>query len=448
MPKSAVPLNNDGSPNTYMPKSAIPYQSPQQNQQPTQQKGAPLWMRYLLPLVGQSLGSWGGGALGVAGGAAIPGADLTGVPEVAGGYAGHIAGGSVGDAAGTELYNMIDKAMGGQGNADVGNAAQWGAGSEAIGIPGAKLSGAALHPLQSLVKGAGPLQGLLKTIANSKANINTQPIVDTIINKVAPGAVKAGLGVEGQNEIKATVPAFIDAVKARQVQQAINSSGMPQSFEDLISNPDMASSTIKGAPVGGTTQFRRMGGVGPGKAGPPGYLKEVNVQGGASVNPDQPLLPNSNLNSNAEQFGNVQNMQLPMNQAYGLKSDYQDLVNNSGGYGGSPLKPTTQGQKAIAAMLRNQIHSASPTNFNPLNGPMQLGVSGYDKALQFGHNAENVLNVLNKIPIIGHPLNTILGAPRWVAQRMIPQSGGAWNQINPWLLNLLGTATNVNNQNQ
>lgn len=349
-----------GAPGDYVPKSGtISAQVPNQNTPQAQDKGAPLWMKYLFPAVGQQVGAWGGRAAGVVGGAMIPGADLTGIPEVAGGYAGGVAGAGAGSAGGTELYNLIDKAMGGKGNDNVGQSAVEGGGAQAIGGPLAKGAGMILHPIQS----AGSQIG--KMLAKSPAVVDIGKTIDRFVADKLPKYAQNGMGMEGKEAWQTLQPNVIDAVKSRQVMPILQ-----------------------------------------------------NQANGAFPTQD------------------IAGLQLPVQQAYGIKSAFQKQIGDA--YSKNDVNPLIQQKKDFTSLLTKDVHNADPS------------IARMDTMLRALHGIENFgTQATNLLP--GHVANAVRymgGIPLKAAQWSIPQNGGWWNTINPLLGSLLNTANRTANQNQ
>ena len=338
-------------------------------------------------LGGAMLGGNYGGRAGVALGAMIPGANLTGASEMAGGYLGASTGAGIGAGVGNAAVDLVRRGLGDQSvNLDqtIPNSIQAGkeaATGQAIGGPIAKVLGVALHPMQTATK------GLIGTLSKSNAKIDVGNVIDAITNKVAPQAEQSGLGVAGRNEINKTTAPLISAVKSLQKSPILmNALGIPPRFNQVVSDPNLVKA-----------------------------------------------LPSTLVDTAPNGLGDVAGYQLPIKQAYGLKSNYQDMVANAGGYGGNPITPTVQGQKAIASGLRQEIHNASPVDL----AKGQIGVQGWDKLLQSGYQAQDILNVLSKIPHVGQGIGALLGLPGKTAQSLVSQNGGRAGKALPSLIQMI-----------
>lgn len=147
-----------------------------------------------LPMIGGTIGQWGGGILGgaggVLGGAAIPGADLTGVPEVAGGVVGAKVGSTAGAAAGGALGQGAQDFL--THNVNGGTLGRIGMAGLENGIGGLIGDG--------LIKGGGAiLHGIGGFLAGNAAKRATQVGTEA----AAQGAAKAASEAEAQALAKA-----------------------------------------------------------------------------------------------------------------------------------------------------------------------------------------------------------------------------------------------------
>lgn len=280
---------------------------------------------------------------------------VTGITSAAGNIAGapgRIGGGTLGGGL-NEMFRQITRNALGQSTEkdyqenlpNLGKAAGMAGLSSILGEGISKGLGYLAHPIKSSV---GIVDNLLK---KSGKALNMSELLDFFEKYRVPElAKKSGYVDETVAASKALRKDVAKMVALQLPEQPLqNISGA--STEKIPNNILQKLTESLG--------FKRMGGVGPGEAGPPGYLKEMFSKGGGLGAPEGPLYqPTSALESTVPGGLNLSN--LPLAESNDIKRRLWGLGEGRETMTGKGPKPTEGVYKSFQNVLKEAIASAEP----------------------------------------------------------------------------------------